>query len=114
MLIMYIFNYLIIMECLDHRSGFEHQIAAAPAACYIAFFSLLRFNYGTLTHEMRIRDSVVASAQSHACLPTRWLGYRFAPDTLGRNSARELFRYIILFFLQNLTIRVRVRAAMPA
>ena len=49
-------------KCLDHRSGFKHQIAAAPAAYNITFFSLLRFKYGTLTHEMPSSDSVVASA----------------------------------------------------
>ena len=56
---------IIIRKCLLYRSGFGHQIAAVPAACYIdiAFFSLLRFKYGTLTHKMRSPDSVVASAQ---------------------------------------------------
>ena len=48
--------------CLLHQSGFGHQIAAAPSACYIAFFSLLRFKYGTLTYAMQSPDGVVASA----------------------------------------------------
>ena len=52
-------------KCLLHQSSFEHQIAAAPAACYIAFFLLLRFKYDTLTQEMRSPGSVVASA--HVC-----------------------------------------------
>ena len=54
-------------KCLEYRSGFGHQITAALAACYIAFFSLLQFKYGTLTQEMRSVDDVVAS--THACLP---------------------------------------------
>ena len=54
-------------KCLEQRSGFGYQITAASAACYIAFFSLLWFKYGTLTHKMRSADDVVAIA--HACLP---------------------------------------------
>ena len=54
-------------KCQEHWSGFGHQITAALAACYIAFFSLLRFKFGTLTFKMRSADDVVASA--HACLP---------------------------------------------
>ena len=54
-----------LRKCLDHRSGFRHQTAAAAAACYIAFFSLLRFKYGTLTHEMRSPDSIVTSVDAY-------------------------------------------------
>ena len=57
--------WFLVRKCLLHRSGFGHQIAAAPAACYIAFFSLVRFKYGTLTHVMRSPNSVVACA--HVC-----------------------------------------------
>ena len=44
-----------------HRSGFQHQIASTPAADYIAFFSLIQFLYGTLTHQMRSPGSVVVN-----------------------------------------------------
>ena len=39
----------IVRKCLDHRPGLRHQITGAPAAHYryIAFFSLIRFKYGT-------------------------------------------------------------------
>ena len=54
----HVFALLISMPCLksrkcqDHRSGFRHQIAGTLAAYYIAFFSLIRFKYGTLTCQM--------------------------------------------------------------
>ena len=44
-------------KCLDHQHGFQHQIPTTPAACYIAFFSLIPVKYGTLTHQMRIPGS---------------------------------------------------------
>ena len=40
-----------LRKCLLHRFGFGHQIASAPAAYYIVFFSLIRFKYSTLTLE---------------------------------------------------------------
>ena len=48
---------------VDHRSGFLHHIAGAPAAYCIAFFSLIRFKYGTLTHQMLSADGVVQSGK---------------------------------------------------
>ena len=48
-------------KCLLHRSGFGHQIAGAPAAYYIAFFSLFRFKYSTLTCRRPSRDDIVVS-----------------------------------------------------
>ena len=56
---------LILWKCLDYRSGFGHQIAAALAACYIAFFSLLRFKYGTLTYQISSPDSVLESVHTY-------------------------------------------------
>ena len=51
----------LVKECLLHRSSFRHQIAEAPAAYYIAFFSLIQFKCSTLTHQMQSPDSVVVS-----------------------------------------------------
>ena len=42
-----------------HRPGFQHQIAAAPAANQIALFSLNHFKYSTLTDQIRSPDGVV-------------------------------------------------------
>ena len=43
------------------QSSFGHQIASAPAAYYIAFFSLIRFKYSTLTNQKRSPDGVAVS-----------------------------------------------------
>ena len=46
-------------------SGFRHQITAAPAANQIALFSLIRFKYSTLTHQIRSPDGVVDRAPGY-------------------------------------------------
>ena len=48
-----------------HRPGFWHQIAAAPAANQIALFSLIRFKYSTLTHQLPSPDGVVVRASGY-------------------------------------------------
>ena len=48
-------------KCQLHRPGFGHQIVGAPAANQIALFSLIRFKYSTLTHQIRSPDGVVVS-----------------------------------------------------
>ena len=78
-------------KCLDHRSGVRHQINGVPAAYYIAFFSLIRFKYGTLTHKMRSPDSVPIVVSTLGCrakgwgIETRWT--RLANKVLERNFA---------------------------
>ena len=42
-----------------HRPGFRHQIAGSPAANQIALFTLIRFKYSTLTHQIPSPDGVV-------------------------------------------------------
>ena len=90
-----------LRKCLDHRSGFRHQIAGAPAAYYryIAFFSLIRFKYATLTHQMRSPDSVVVSTLGcHTeCWDTdsRWT--RLA--NIALETERDISLHNFIFFL---------------
>ena len=87
---------LISRWCLLHRSGFQHQIASAPTTYYIAFFSLIQFKYGTLTHQFRSLGSVVISALSchteGSGIDLRWT--RLANIVLESNIAIEFFFFL--------------------
>ena len=77
-----------------HRPGFRHQIAAAPAANQIALFSLIRFKYSTLTHQIRSPDGVVVRAPGYNAegrgIESRWT--RSPKITLeGYNSTNFFF-----------------------
>ena len=62
--------------CLVHRPGFRHQIAAAPAANQIVPFSLIRFKYSTLPHQLPSPDGVVVRASGYNAegrgIESRW------------------------------------------
>ena len=59
-----------------HRPGFRRQIAAAPAANQIAPFSLIRFKYSTLTHQIPSPNGVVVRAHGYNAkgrgIESRW------------------------------------------
>ena len=94
-----------------HRPSFRHQIAAAPAANQIALFSLIRLKYSTLTHQIPSPDGVVLRTPGYnaegRCIESRW--------TCSPKMVLESYiSTSSFFFLKNLILRVRVRAAMPA
>ena len=93
------------------RSGFQYEKAAAQAAIYNAFFSLIRLKYGTLMHWMRSPGGVVVRAyvcqMSHSSLI-----HSECARPVTRFSRFALHSFISL--TSEPCIRVRVRAAMPA
>ena len=85
-----------------HRPGFRHQIAGSLAANQIALFSLIRFKYSTLTHQIRSLDGVVVRTSGYNAegwgIESRWT--RLPKIALESYNAKNSFFFSKILFLE--------------